>query len=288
MTTQKTLLIAGCGDIGAGLAQLFLPRGWRVLGLRRDATKVPAGVEPLIADVCDARSVIALSPIRADYLIITLTPGGNRAEAYQAVFEKGLKNVLATMTVPPKAVLFVSSTGVYAQSEHELIDENSATEPDRFSGQSLLKAEQMVAATGWPYSNIRFGGIYGSGRFFMLNKVLNGDCAPAQPVHYTNRIHRDVCVGFIAHLIDQAEAGESLEHCYLGVDDEATSIQDVQAWLAEQMGVEYASKGEAVARTGSKRCLNSRLRASGYQLKYPNFRVGFAPVLADWQSSQQG
>jgi nucleoside-diphosphate-sugar epimerase len=287
MTTQKTLLIAGCGDIGAGLAQLFLPRGWRVLGLRRDATKLPAGVEPLTADVCDARSVIALGPIRADYLIITLTPGGNRAEAYQAVFGKGLKNVLAAMTVPPKAVLFVSSTGVYAQSEHELIDENSATEPDRFSGQSLLKAEQMVAATGWAYSNIRFGGIYGSGRFFMLNKVLNGDCAPAQPVHYTNRIHRDDCVGFIAHLIDQAEAGESLEHCYLGVDDEATSIQDVQAWLAEGLGVEYASKGETVARTGSKRCLNTRLRASGYQLKYPNFRVGFAPVLAEWQSNQQ-
>ncbi|WP_373083358.1 NAD-dependent epimerase/dehydratase family protein [Zhongshania sp.] len=282
---QKKLLIVGCGDIGSGLAENYLPKGWQVQGLRRNAAKLAPGITALEANVCDPSSVAALGPLQTDYVVVTLTPGGNKAEAYQAVFEQGLATVLAAIAVPPKHIFFVSSTGVYAQSKHELIDEESETVPDRFSGQSLLKAERAIAATGWPYSNIRFGGIYGTGRFFMLNKVLDGDCAPAEPLHYTNRIHRDDCVGFIAHLIDQAEAGEKLENCYLGVDDEAASIQDVQAWLAAQLGVTYASKGEPIARTGSKRCINRRLRESGYTMKYPTFRDGFAPVLRAWRAS---
>jgi nucleoside-diphosphate-sugar epimerase len=285
MNEKKSLLIVGCGDIGNGLAEIYLPRDWLVQGLRRNPAKLASGVTALTADVCDPPSLTALGALQADYVVVTLTPGGNKAEAYKAVFEQGLANALAAIAVPPKHIFFVSSTGVYAQSHHEIIDEDSETVPNRFSGQSLLKAEQAIAAAGWPYSNIRFGGIYGTGRFFMLNKVLSGDCAPPEPLHYTNRIHRDDCVGFIAHLIDKADAGETLENCYVGVDDEATSIQDVQAWLAETLGVAYGSKGEPIARAGSKRCVNSRLRESGYSLKYPTFRDGFEPVLRDWRAS---
>jgi nucleoside-diphosphate-sugar epimerase len=284
-TKHKNLLIVGCGDIGNGLAERFIPLGWQVQGLRRNPAKLGDGIVSLAADVCDPESLAALGPLQADYIVVTLTPAGNSPEGYAAVFEQGLANILAAIAAPPKRIFFVSSTGVYAQCNHEVIDEGSETHPDRFSGQSLLKGEQAIAASTWPYSNIRFGGIYGTGRFFMLNKVLAGDSAPPKPLHYTNRIHRDDCVGFIAHLIDKAEAGDALENCYVGVDDEAASIQDVQAWLAAQLGVDYVSKGEPIARTGSKRCLNHRLRDSGYVLKYPTFRSGFEPVLRAWHDS---
>jgi nucleoside-diphosphate-sugar epimerase len=287
MAEQKSLLIVGCGDIGNGLADIYLARDWRVDGLRRNIDKLAMGVTALAADVCDPQSVAQLGPLRADYVVITLTPAGQGAEGYRKVFEDGLNNVLAAMIAPPKLLLFVSSTGVYAQASHEWIDEQSATEPDRFSGQNLLKAEQIVAATQWPYTNIRFGGIYGSGRLQMLSKVLEGDCAPAEPLHYTNRIHRDDCVGFIRHLIDKAEAAEAIQPCYLGVDDEPASIQDVQSWLAAELNVVYASKGQPVARTGSKRCSNKLLRDSGYQLKFPTFRQGFLPVLEEWRKSEE-
>jgi len=286
MAEQKSLLIIGCGDIGNGLADIYLARNWRVLGMRRNIDKLAAGVTALAADVCDPQTVAKLGPLQADYLLITLTPAGYGAEGYRAVFEDGLNTVLAAMATPPRLVLFVSSTGVYAQAHHEWIDEGSATESDRFSGKSLLKAEQIVAATQWPYANIRFGGIYGSGRLQMLNKVLDGDCAPAEPLHYTNRIHRDDCVGFLSHLIDKAEANEVIEPCYLGVDDEPASIQEVQSWLADELNVVYATKGQAIARTGSKRCANKLLRESGYQLKYPTFRQGFVPVLEEWRKTE--
>ncbi|GAB3369694.1 SDR family oxidoreductase [Spongiibacter taiwanensis] len=276
----KSLLIVGCGDIGAGLAGHFLGEGWRVMGLRRHAENLPAGVEPLQADISSAESVVKLGKLRADYVVMTLTPQNYRPEGYEAIFEQGLDHILNALE-PPKLLLFVSSTGVYDQHDHSWINEDSPTLPNRFSGKSLLAAEQRIAQTGWPSSIIRFGGIYGPGRLQMINKVLEGECAPPEPLHYTNRIHRDDCVGFIVHLLALANAGHRLESCYLGVDDEPASIQDVQRWLAELLRVTYRADGEVVKRTGSKRCSNRRLRDSGYELKYPTYREGFLSVISD-------
>lgn len=278
MSAKRSLLIVGCGDIGGGVAGHFLARGWRVLGLRRHIDALPTGVEGLPADIRSAESVARLGTLRADYVLMTLTPADYRSEGYESVFEQGLDHVFQAL-LPPRQLLFVSSTGVYDQADHQWIDERSPTLPGRFSGQSLLCAEQRVAETGWPYSIVRFGGIYGPGRLQMIKKVLDGECAPAEPLHYTNRIHRDDCVGFLVHLIEKAEADASLETVYLGVDNEPASIQAVQAWLARELGVDYRAEGEAVKRTGSKRCANQRLRDSGYRLQHPNFRSGFRQII---------
>lgn len=277
---RNSLLIVGCGDIGSGLAKYFLAKNWRVIGLRRNCDALPEGVEPLEADISSAESMARLGKLKADYVVMTLTPQSYRPEGYETIFEQGLDHVLHALSAP-KQLLFVTSTGVYDQHDHEWIDEESDTIPRRFSGQSLLAAEQRIAATGWPYSVVRFGGIYGPGRLQMINKVIDGECAPPEPEHFTNRIHRDDCVGFLAFLLEKAEAGEKVEACYLGVDDEPASIQDVQSWLADLLRVEYRADGEAVKRTGSKRCSNKRLRDSGYQLKYPNFRSGFQEMIKD-------
>lgn len=277
---RKSLLIVGCGDIGAGLAKHFLARGWRVMGLRRNCDALPQGVEPLEADISSAESMARLGKLKADYVVVTLTPLNYRPEGYEAIFEQGLDHVLHALH-EPKQLLFVSSTGVYDQHKHEWIDEDSAALPRRFSGQSLLAAEQRIAATGWHYSVVRLAGIYGPERLQMMNKVIDGECAPPEPRHYTNRIHRDDCVGFLAFLLEKADAGEVIETCYLGADDEPATIQDVQSWLAGLLGVEYRAEGEAVKRTGSKRCSNRRLKESGYQLKYPNYRSGFQDMIRD-------
>ncbi len=279
-TKQKRLLIVGCGDIGGGVASHYLARGWQVQGLRRDISKLPPGVEGLAADLSDADSIRALGPLQADYVVMTLTPLSYKPEGYRKIFEEALATVMAGLQAP-QHLLFVSSSGVYDQSGHEWVDEDSATEPSRFSGQSILKAEQRIAASAWPHSIVRFAGIYGPGRLQMITKVRGGECVPDEPLHYSNRIHRDDCVGFLCHLIDRVEAGDSVENCYLGVDDMPVAIQQVQRWLAEQLGVPYRQSGEPIARTGSKRCSNRRLRDSGYALRHPDYRSGFAELLKE-------
>lgn len=284
MTEQKKLLIIGCGDIGKGVAELFMSRGWQVQGLRRNTTALAAGVIPLQADICDADSVAALGTLSADYVLFTLTPAAHSEAGYRQVFEQGVQRVLAALSPDVKRLFFVSSSGVYDQSGHDWVGENSEVAPSRFSGRALLRGEQLLAASVWPSSVVRFTGIYGPGREQMLNKVIAGECAPELPVHYTNRIHRDDCVGFLTHLIARAEAGDELADCYLGSDDEPTTIQQVQSHLAAALGIEYVCGGSPVQRTGSKRCRNDLLKASGYQLQYPTYREGFESVLSARQA----
>ena len=276
---QPSLLIAGCGDIGSGVARDRLGKGWQVVGLRRNPAKLPEGVEGRAVDFADPQSIAKLGELSADYLLLTLTPAAYNREGYTAIFDEGLQALLARFKRPPKLTLFVSSTGVYDQADHQWVDETSETAPSRFSGQALLTAEQHIAATGWPHSIVRFSGIYGPGRNQMINKVRQGECTPATPLHYSNRIHRDDCVGFLLYLLDRAEAGEEVAECYLGSDSAPTPIQDIQAWLAGELGVPYRQNGQPVARTGSKRCDNRRLQESGYTLRYPDFKQGFSAIL---------
>ena len=50
---DKRLLIAGCGDLGIGLAQRLVPEGWEVWGMRRSADKLPAPLKPWSGDLLD-------------------------------------------------------------------------------------------------------------------------------------------------------------------------------------------------------------------------------------------
>ena len=119
----------------------------------------------------------------------------------------------------------------------------------------------------------------------------------AGAAHYTNRIHRDDCVGVLRHLM-QLEAPEPL---YLGVDCEPADEAAVLRWLAGVLGApepRVAAAGAPVGRKSrgsqrsaqraegergptGKRCRNDRLLASGYRFLYPSFRDGYRVILAD-------
>lgn len=55
---SKTLMIAGCGDVGSRLGQQLSAAGWTVYGLRRSVALLPQGIRPvagdLQADACPA------------------------------------------------------------------------------------------------------------------------------------------------------------------------------------------------------------------------------------------
>ncbi|ARN74158.1 SDR family oxidoreductase [Oceanicoccus sagamiensis] len=276
-------LIVGCGDIGIPLGQALAAEGHRVWGLRRSG-QLPQPLVTLNADVTDMASLSCLAALNFDYIVVTLTPGEFSDQRYQAVYVTGLTNIMGALTAPAgiKRLFFISSTSVYHQGDSQWVDESSATAPTTFSGKRLLEAEQVVAASGIHYSIIRFAGIYGPGRRRLIEQVKAGQGCPASPPLYTNRIHRDDCVGFLAHLIMMDRAGQPLENCYIGVDNEPVTMWDVKNWLAEQLTIDPGSlDNSGVTRRSSKRCSNARLLATGYRLRYSGYQRGYGELLAE-------
>jgi nucleoside-diphosphate-sugar epimerase len=277
-----SLLVVGCGDLGGGVAALAIARGWRVWGVRRSGRGMPAGVEPIAADVTDPATLTPLAALRPDLALVALTPGGFSDEAYRRTYVDGLQNLLGALDHSTlRALLWVSSTGVYHQDDGSLVDEHSPTEPAGFSGRRLLAAEQLLRDSGLPHSCIRFGGIYGPGRDRLLRQLRDGRRTRAEPVRYSNRIHRDDCVGILDFLLLRAAAGDELDPVYVGVDTAPTPIHEVERWFADLLGLDYDAlvQGDGELRGGNRRCSSARLQALGYRFHYPTYREGLPTLV---------
>lgn len=274
-------LIVGCGDIGIALAQLLLSEGCDVWGLRRDVSQLPDSIHTVSADVTDPASLGVLRNEAFDYVLVTLTPGDFTDEAYARVYVEGLGNLLAVLDRQSlRRLLYVSSTSVYHQADGSWVDELSPAAAQSFSGRRLLEAEALLAASELPSTVIRFAGIYGPGRNRLIEQVRQGQGCPEQPVLFTNRIHRDDCVGFLAHLLRLQWQGQDLQSCYIGVDSEPVAMWELKQWLARQLGLDPTELvAEAIGRRSSKRCSNQRMLDSGYRLLYPGYRQGYGALL---------
>ena len=180
-----------------------------------------------------------------------------------------------------KRFFLVSSTSVYHQSSGEWVDESSETKPETFSGKCILEAERLALDSPVSSTIIRFGGIYGPGRNRLVNRVGAGCEAQKEPPLYTNRIHRDDCVGVLMHLIEMDMAGQEPGPCYLAVDSEPAPEWAVVNWLAVRTGAPVPVENRERSQRQNKRCSNSNLLASGYQFIYPNFRLGYDALIGD-------
>lgn len=277
------ILIAGCGDVGGALAESLLAAGHHVTGLRRRIAALPAGVEALAADLRDADSLGGVAGRRFDVVVVSSAAGHFDENDYRATYVDGLGNLLDALRGTPR-VLLASSTGVYGQHHGEWIDEDSPAEPRGFSGRILLEAERLLTRrVGERATVVRFGGIYGPGRERLLREVGAGVGCPREPVRYTNRIHRDDCAGIFTFLIGRLLAGEDCAGLYLGVDSLPVPIWEVRHWIAAQLGVTLDDARPVMGATrapGSKRASNRRLLAAGYTFRYPDYRTGYAPLIA--------
>ncbi len=273
---MKQVLIVGCGDLGTGTGLALAAEGHQVWGVRRRPEEIPAPINPLAGDFSHPDDLPDF-PRELDTVYFIATPDEYNDAGYRAAYVDGLANVLERLEsdgLSPRRVIFVSSTGVYGQNDGSWVEEDSAAEPTRFSGRRLLEAERMLAEHRFPSVVVRFAGIYGPGRDGLIRRVREGGTAADKPPRYTNRIHRDDCVGVLCHLFSLPTP----QPLYLGVDDNPCPQTEVMDGIAEILNLSRPPR-ETNSRGQNKRCDNSRLRASGYQLRYPDWRAGYRALL---------
>lgn len=282
-STFPSLMIVGCGDVGSRLGRQLAARDWRVHGLRRNVATLPLEVLPVAGDLAQLECPDTWPVGNLDYLVYCAAATQHDEAGYRAAYVEGLRNALGWLKQrgqTPRRLLFVSSSGVYAQRDGEWIDETSPAEATSYSGSVMLEAEQVALQSGIAASIVRLTGIYGPGREWLLKQVREGYRVASEPPLYANRLHAEDCAGLLAHLLEADRSGVALEDCYLGVDNDPAALHEVVGWLREQLGVTQWSAEQTVCRAGSKRCSNARARALGWEPRYPSFREGYAAILA--------
>ncbi|MES2547630.1 MAG: SDR family oxidoreductase [Pseudomonadota bacterium] len=273
------VLIVGCGDLGSAIALLLHQAKHEVVGVRISPQKLPYGMQTIQADVTNASLLSALHHLNPAIIIYCVAASAQSDENYHAHYVQGLKNVLATQTnnASLQHVFFVSSTRVYGQNTQDLLDETVPAVPADFGGERLLEAEQVLNHLPCQSTILRLSGIYGQGRLYLVNTAKDPSRWPVNN-GWSNRIHRDDAAGFIAFLVQKVFSQQPLERCYIVTDDMPTLQYTVLAWLAIQLGVDVSHIQTPVA-NGGKRLSNQRLRATGFQLQYPHYQIGYQKVL---------
>ncbi|HDQ4519760.1 SDR family oxidoreductase [Pseudomonas aeruginosa] len=279
---SQTVMIAGCGDVGGRLGEALLADGWRVHGLRRSVDALPQGILPVAGDLQAPECPAQWPSEPLDYLVYSAAASQHDEAGYRAAYVDGLRHVLGWLQARgqrPRRLLFVSSTGVYAQTDGGWIDEESPALSQAYSGRIMLDAEQVALDSGIPATRVRLAGIYGPGREWLLNQVRQGYRVVSEPPLYANRIHADDAAGLLAFLLRADAGGQALEDCYIGVDDAPVAMHEVVDYLRQRLGVSQWADEHSVRRAGSKRCSNRRARALGWVPRYPSYREGYAAVL---------
>ncbi len=238
------ILLAGCGQLGLALGQQLQKNGDKVVGIKRHA--VAASFPLHLADLSDTAALAEQTP-DYDVIVFSATPSCYEENAYRHIYTTLLTNVVnfAKRHSSPPLIIFTSATSVYGQQNGEKVDENSPTEPTNFSGQWILHGEQ--------YLQVRFSGIYGEHRRWLIDRALSGQPMQKTPPLWTNRIHDADCVGSLYFLINAYRQKQALESVYLVSDNQPNC---------------------------NKRCDNSKIKSLGYNLLYPTFKQGYRMILS--------
>lgn len=197
----KTVLIVGCGYIGRRVAALLQAAACRVTGcVRSEASRVAlnaAGIHARLLDLDQPDN--EHDGVRGYDAVLYFAPPqpeGDRDLRMQAFLR------LLDTRVPPRRMVYISTSAVYGDCQGAWITESQAVNPATARGHRRLDAEQQLCAWcgahGVQWMLLRVPGIYGPGKL-PLARLRKGTPVLAEADSpYTNRIHGDdlaaICV----------------------------------------------------------------------------------------------
>ncbi len=274
---MKHLLCFGFGFSAQHLAAILGKTEWRISGTSRSKEGVAAinslGHEGILFDALKA------IPSSVTHILSSVPPDklGDPVLRHFASALSGQHLVWAA---------YLSTTGVYGDRAGALIDETAELCPSGERGQARVDAEkEWQAIANLPLHIFRLPGIYGAGRN-PLQSVKDGT---AKRIIKAGQIFSRIHVDDIAGILKASMAKPNTGRIYNVADDEPCPPQDVVTFACALLGVAPPpeipfSKAELspMARSfyaDSKRVSNARIKTElGYQLKYPNYRMGLTAL----------
>lgn len=282
------ILVVGCGYLGWRVALRADSIGQPVWATTRQRTKArriaEAGLEPLLIDWTDRRTLSRLPEV--DRVLVAVSydrrNGADRDEAIVG----GFRNLLASLS-PEVDVCYISTTGVYHQTDGRWVDETSPARPVREGGRAHLRAEQLLhqLRPQSPWSVLRLAGIYGPGRVPRAADVIAARPI-ASPEHgYLNLIHVDDAASAVLRCWEQPATAR--KRLYVVADDKPVIRGEFYREIARQCDAPpprfvEPDEGSAVAARSqsNKRVWNRRMKRDLLpRLAFPSYREGLTAVL---------
>jgi nucleoside-diphosphate-sugar epimerase len=281
-------LIIGCGYVGEALGQRLIAIGHDVTGIRRSSEHndrlARLGIRPVNLDITRDTEFEKKLDGQYDWVIIAASSSGGGEAAYRKVYGLGSKHVAQWLkTAGTQSVVFISSTGVYRQTNGEWVSENDADTPQNIATNILLEAEQNISEAGPAVAILRSSGIYGPGRGHLFRQFTNGTAAiEGDGKRFLNMVHLDDLVEAIILALDRV----GRRGVYNITDDEPVTQLEFFKWLSEITGRPIPPFGPEPDSSTRKRSITNKRVSNklfketfGFKYNYPTFREGITEEL---------
>jgi nucleoside-diphosphate-sugar epimerase len=281
------ILLAGCGWLGREVARRLAARGDRVTGLTRteeSARRLSAeGIAAIALDLAAPNASRSI-PGSYDGVLAMQSASGRDEAAYRRASIDATRGLLESVAASDTAFVYVSSTGVFGQTDGSWVDEATPPHPVEATSRILLEAERLVLDRSWHRAQpriVRCSGLYGPGRTGTIERVRTGALALGYGDDtWMNFCHRDDAASTVIAALDRGSPGA----IYHASDAAPTTRHDVVAWIAARLAMAPSRSDVGSAPLG-RRGVDRRVSAEatrrefGVRLAYPSFREGLAPFL---------
>ncbi|MDH4982595.1 SDR family oxidoreductase [Hyphomicrobium sp. D-2] len=282
------LVCLGLGYSAGRIAQRLAVDGWRISGTAR----TPAGVDAIAASGYDAFLFDGTQPnaalgaaLRDATHILLSAPPGPDGDPLLVQHRSDLEHAPNL-----KWIGYLSTLGVYGNSDGEWIDETTPPRATSARGQRRIASEaewlafgKRIGATAQVF---RLAGIYGPGRS-AIERMREGTAHRIiKPGQVFNRIHVDDIAAVVCAAMERGA-----HDIYNVADGEPSPPQDVITYAAEllqmppppEVPFEEADLSPMAISfyADNRRVSNQRIReALGVELKYPNYREGLRAIVS--------
>lgn len=286
---SKSAFIFGCGYLGIRVARRLLAEGWQVSALTRRPERAEAlcreGIRACVGDWNSFRTLRDLPPAAHVLVAVGYDPRGGRSR--HEVYVEGLRNALRVIA-PASRVCYVSSTGVFHQTDGGWVDETSPCHPMREGGRALLRAESLLRhlREGQPIGStvvLRMAGLYGPDRVPRAESIRRGEPIAAAKEGFLNLIHVDdaaACVVAAWKVPHPAALYLVADGCPVIRQEYFEEIARLTGSPAPRFTAPPAAPPGTTRSESNKRIWNSRMRRDLLpRPQYPSYREGLRAIL---------
>jgi nucleoside-diphosphate-sugar epimerase len=279
---MSSILIVGCGYLGARVAQRLVERGKRVLGTTRSPERAAAlaarGIETILLDVLDPGSLDRLPAAERAVLCVGYDRRSGAPRSNVGVI--GLEGVVRYLAASGlRGLVYTGSVSVYGQAGGVWVDETSATEPATETGRVQVAAESTLRQAFPGLITLRLGGLYGPGRVIHRESLVRGLPLEGNPDRWLNLIHVDDAARAVVAALNAEAPPRIVNVC----DDRPVSRRNYVETTARLLGVAppvWRPTDDPIE--PNRRVSNTRLKAALLTaLDHPTIEQGLPAALAD-------
>ena len=278
----------GCGYLGLRVAAKLLARGEQVFGTTRGPEKVDRfsalGIQPVLLDVTRRNEIHELPEV--DRVLHCVGFDRSAGRSIREVYVDGFSQVLDLLNGPITRLVYVSSTGVYGESDGEWVDEETPPVPRTESGRACLEAENLAVGSRFDATILRLSGLYGPGRVVGKTAMEKGEPISGDPEGWLNLIEIDDAAEAAIAALDRGAAGR----IYLATDNRPLHRREYYESMARWLKVDPPRFriGEALDKS-NKRVSNRRIKEElGLKLDCSDIQAGLTKVFRDEAAASEG